>query len=350
MRITLHDNLHPSAGGRPGAKRPPIDDAGRAPWVKAMHAWLERVPAQGGAFAADLDVGTLRMRVRRHGTALSAVWSVGPSEQVVASSVLLPGEARDDDEAAVAALRSRVPPPPFDDGDYAVLVAEPRPCIGTLYLDARWHENARVELAATALGVAALLGPTGRLSVQDEPKPAPPLPPAPAELVRRDSLMFNFTRDRLQLVMDMVTKKGCAAIDQMPGVHFRVYPPPQFLERPGALRQVNIFDRLEDTSWCVRWYDNRCDRLSFGEFLGFIDQLVQVENAFAAATGTIKPNPPVEQNKSVWGERPRTSATERRPIKVARTLKTRELVEDANIRRLFAAVALEPATLPPDGH
>ena len=347
MRFTLHDNIHPSAGEADASWRPAIDDAARAPWVRAMHERLAAVPPDGGAFAADLDadVGTLRVRARRHGAALSASWSVGVPERVVAASVLLAGEVPADDDLAARSLRDHAPPLPFGDADFAALRSEPRPCLGTMYLDARWYANARVELAATAMALAAMFGPSGRLSVEGAPPAAAAPSPPPDETAPRGGLKFNFTRERLQLVMEMVTKKGSAAIEHLPGVHFRVYPPREFVGRPGVLRGRNVFDTLRDSTWWVRWYDNRCDRLAFGELLGFLDQLLEVEKAFAAVTGTPVPQGPAPLNASTWGERP--PAAGRRPVKVGRTLDARALVEDAHIRRLLAAVALEPAPLPP---
>jgi hypothetical protein len=310
-----------------------------------MHGRLREAGRDGGAFAADLDVdvGTLRMRVVRHGDDLAAVWSVGGDERVVAASVLLAGAG----DATVRQLRRRVPSLPFAESDYAALASQPRPCLGTLYTDARWYDNARVELAATALALAALYGPEGRLDVAGEAAPAPPARPAAGPWREAPgALKFNFTRERLQHVMGLVGKKGRAAIERMPGVHFRVYPPTEFLARPGVMRGRDVFDKLANTDWWLRWYDGMFDRLAFGEFLGFVDQVLEVEKAYRQATGAeAEHDAPV--NSSVWGTHPPKAPHERRPLKVNRTLDARTLVEDATIRRLFAAVTLEPAPLPP---
>ena len=356
MRITLHDIIHASAGPTRPHQRPAITDEVRAPWVKAMHGQLQRVGRDGGAFAVDfdVDVGLMRLRASRHGSALAAVWSVGGGdgdERVVAASVLLAGGAggdgQRDADAAVAALTDRVPP--FGDAVNAGALAQPRPCLATLYLDGRWYENARVELAATALALASMCGPEGRMSVRDAGAPRPAgadtLPATPFSVLRPDGLKFNFTRERLELVMHMVTKKGSAAIDRLAGPHFRVYPPREFIDRPGALRGRNIFDRLGDTSWCVRWYDGRLDSLSFGEFLGFVDQVAEVERAFREASGAERADSTAPQNSSVWGGTTPRPPGQRRPVRVGRKLDARRLVDDAHIRRLFAAVTLEPAPL-----
>jgi hypothetical protein len=347
VRVTLHDNVHASAGEPHPDLRPPLTDAVRAPWVRAMHGRLREVAPDGGTFAADLDadVGTLRLRATRHGDDLTAIWSVGADERVVAASVLLAGPGG----AALQHLRRCVPPLPFTAPDYAALESQPRPCLGTLYTDARWYDNARVELAATALALAALYGPEGRLTVGGEPaaNPAPPARAAAAGPEARGALKFNFTRERLQHVMSMVAKKGGAAIERMPGSHFHAYPPPEFLSRPGVLRGRDVFDKLAESDWWVRWYDGRFDRLSFGEFLGFVDQVLEVENAYRQAAGVTVEGAPSPVNSSVWGAHPPAAPHERQPLKVSRTLDARRLVEDANVRRLFAAVTLEPASLPP---
>jgi hypothetical protein len=311
-----------------------------------MHARMAEVPRDGGTFAADLDVdvGTLRVRAARHGDDLTAVWSVGGDERVVAASVLLAGNGSD----ALQQLRRRVPSLPFVETAYVALASQPRPCLGTLYTDARWYDNARVELAATALALAALYGPEGRLSVGGEAQPAPPARPVDGPWREAPgALKFNFTRERLQRVMAMVSKKGGAAIERMPGAHFHVYPPTGFLARPGVLRGRNVFEKLADTEWTVRWYDGRVDRLSFGELLGFIDQVLEVEKAYRQAVGADGAVAPGPVNSSVWGVQPPGAPHERQPLKVSRTLDARALVEDLTVRRLFAAIALEPAPLPP---
>jgi len=345
LNFTLHDNIHRSGGEPHPAIRPLLTDALRAPWVRAMHGRLREAARDGGAFAADLDVdvGTLRMRAARHGADVTAVWSVGGDERVVAASVLLAGAG----DGTIQLLRRRVPSLPFSESDYAALASQPRPCLGTLYTDARWYDNARVELAATALALAALYGPEGRLEVAGETALAPP--PQPAAGPWREApgaLKFNFTRERLQHVMALVGKKGKAAIERMPGLHFRVYPPTEFLARPGVLRGRDLFDKLADTDWSLRWYDGVLDRLRFGEFLGFVDQVLEVEKAYRQATGAEGQPAAAPVNSAVWDTPPK-APHERRPLKVNRTLDTRVLVEDATIRRLFTSVVLEPAPLPP---
>ena len=207
MRITLHDNIHSSAGSAHPALRPSLGNAARAPWARAMHQFLERLPREGGTFVADADadVATIRVRAGRHGDAVWAVWSVAPADEVVAASVLLRGAAPPDDDAAIQSMRDAAPALPFGPADFSALAAEPRPCLGTMYLDARWYDNARVELAATALALAAIHGPDGRLSVEGEPTPPPAATPravepraGPWSEKRQDGLKFNFTRERLQ--------------------------------------------------------------------------------------------------------------------------------------------------------
>ena len=356
MRITLHDNIHSSAGSAHPALRPSLGNAARAPWARAMHQFLERLPREGGTFVADADadVATIRVRAGRHGDAVWAVWSVAPADEVVAASVLLRGAAPPDDDAAIQSMRDAAPALPFGPADFSALAAEPRPCLGTMYLDARWYDNARVELAATALALAAIHGPDGRLSVEGEPTPPPAATPravepraGPWSEKRQDGLKFNFTRERLQRVMGMVAKKGSAAIGALPGVHFRVYPPREFLDRPGVLRGRDIFDKLSGTDWWIRWYDDRYDRLVFGDLLGFIDQVAESERAFARSVGREIPASSPAQNSAVWGGTETNRTVERQPVRVNQTLDARRLVRDENVRRLFDLLVLEPAPLPP---
>ena len=350
MNITLHDNIHPSAGPVHPEVRPVIGDAVRAPWVRAMHEQLQRVPRDGGHFVADVDVdvGMMRVRASRHGDAVCAVWSVAPEDKAVAASVLLRGATRRDDDDAVRAMRDAVPSLPFDHTDFAALAAEPRPSLATMYLDARWYDNARVELAATALALAAIHGPDGRLSVPGQsgsPQPSGSQVGRWCD-TRQDGLKFNFTRERLQLVMRMVAKKGSAAIAGRPGAHFRVFPPRQFLEQPGVLRGRDIFDKLAETRWWVRWYDDELDPLSFGELLGFVHQVAEAEQSFTRSIGRDAAPPQRTQNISIWGAPEVGGAGERRTIRVKQTVDARQLVLDENVRRVFKMLMLEPAPLP----
>src|SRR5207237_10278926 len=100
----------------------------------------------------------------------SAAWAGAPAGRVVAVSVLLAGDDGADDAAALAALCGGLPRSHFAESDRARLAAEPRPCLGTVYLDAAWFDNGRVELAATALALAALVGAEGRLPAENAPR------------------------------------------------------------------------------------------------------------------------------------------------------------------------------------
>ena len=372
MRLTLHDNVHPSGGQPQPRTRPPIPDATRAAWVTAMHKLLERARSGDGTVAADLKVGAMKLRMRAtlHGAAASVVWSVGADERPVAASVLFTGEVPRDDAAALAEIRNRARPLPFDAADYDRLSAERRPCLGTLYLDAAWYDSAWVELAATAVAVAALSGPDGRMTEKPDiarstdayadPAPAgddmqPFTRAATSPRSARSSspmdaaqttLEFDFSRDRLQRVLQMAKKKADAAINAVPGIHFRVYPPQAFLDRPGMLDGAQVFDNLKLTTWRVRWYDGEEDQLSFGEFLGFIDQVVELQIAFQDLTRSPPPNTPAPLNHSVWHRGPRSALGRPAPVKVRRTLNTRDLITDSAIRRLFDAVSLETDTAP----
>jgi hypothetical protein len=335
--------------------------------LRATRSREEGGAPDDAAFAADFTSAgvKLRLRGRRHRSALSAVWSVGPDERVVAASVLLAGSALADDAAAVVAVRDGLPRLPFEAADFDQLAAEPRPCLATLYVDARWYDNSRVELAATALALASVHGPERRLEVRDDaPRdnadPAQPEPvPSVVAAVRAAQprvpwfnepprpLQFDFTRPRLQLVMRMVTKKANAAITAMPGVHFRVHPPREFLSDLGVLRGAGIFEKLKDSTWSVRWFDGEEDRLSFGEFLGFLHQVEEIEAAYSQVAGSDTTSRRAPQNESTWGRVKPAGPGGRMPIKVSRVFNTRELTQDDTVRRLLSRVALECEALPP---
>ena len=351
MKLTLHDNIHPSAGTPHPQRRPTIDHAVRASWAKAMHGMLQHADGRGGRFAAEstVDGEKLRMRVQRHGSgsALSVVWSVGAEQRVVAASVLLAGADPSDDVAAIAAVAGNAACRVFGETDYARLAAEPRPCLGTFYLDARWYDNARIELAATALALAAHFGPTDQWTVSQAPgRTQGPGPQSPGPVQTPQAARSDFTPARVKLVMEMVAKKARAAVGGVPGSHFRVYPPREFLDDADALARTGIFDRLSDTIWAVRWYDGRQDALRFGEFLGFIHQVVEIEKAFHIAVQRAELCASPRQNDSVWSRD--RSGGNGIPVKVNGMLDPREIVQDATIRRLFDAVVLESTVSPMD--
>ena len=341
MKLTFHDTILPGAGApRPPEKRTRIADSARGRWVATMHGHLQKMNGDARSFAADLDVSgwMLHMGASRHGDAVAAVWSAGPAKPV-AASVLLAGRIQADDVAALRALRSHWPPLPLGDAECNVAAAQPRPCLATLYLDARWYDNARVELAASALALAALCGPEATLRFSTSaanPKPNPwyrePASPPP----------FDFARGRLRVVMAMVTKKANAAIEGRAGVHFRVYPPAEYRARPQIVRETGVFEKLKDTTWRVRWYDGGDDRLSFGEFLGFLDQVVEVEKAFYASVGQAASPPVQPQNVVIW--RPATThhPVERKEVRVKGMLNTHQLGTDSTIQRLLSVVTVEP--------
>jgi hypothetical protein len=360
MRLTLHDNIHASAGTPHPDSRPAISRETRAAWVRAMDRLVVLAETRGGSVAADFtfDGTKLRMRARRHGAAWSAAWSLGAEERVVAASVLLTGDVETDDAAALVEIRSRVPPLPFGDADYAGVGAEHRPCLATLYLDAAWYHNARIELAATALALAALSAADARLSVRAAGRPSSDTPPEPTRTdydttpTRTASgagatPKFDFSRERLQLVLRMAKKKADAAIAALPGVHFRVYPPLEFLDHPGVLTRGGVFDRLRDTTWRVRWHDGAQDELAFGEFLGFIHQIVGLEKAFQEATGSVPTAHPAPQNHSVWQPTRRNDAGGRAQVRFRNTMNALELVRDETVRGLLNAVVLESTSSPP---
>jgi hypothetical protein len=162
-------------------------------------------------------------------------------------------------------------------------------------------------------------------------------------------LKFDFTRPRLELVMRMVAKKGKAAMASVPGAHFRVYPPADVLRRPGVLKEPTVFEKLKDSSWCVHWYDGSQDRLSFGEFLGFIHQIIEIENAYLSVVQPGSRLSPGPKNFATWGQKRSNGSAARVPIKVRRALDVRELTKATTIRRLLSSIAIEAKSINP-GH
>ena len=344
MRITLHDTILADAGeARPDSRPTPGDDV-RAPWVRKMHERVLAADIRGGSFAAGFRVGAwvLKIHAVRHGTAVAAVWSVAadgePSAQVVAASVLLSGDDGADDEAALRVLRDHAARLPVPDGDYAEIARQPRPCLATLYLDADFYNNGSIELLATALSLATLVGPEGKLNVAPRPEPAPQPAPAPA------SAPPGLSPERMGLIMEMVKKKANLAFEGVSGVHFRVFAPRAFADRRGGAGR-DLYARLKDTAWWVRWNDDRLDRLTVAEFLAFVDQVREIEKAFyAAVAGEAPKSPAAKANDSTWvrsdpaGPRPA-------PLRVRHRFDSNKLVEDDVVRRLLDAVDIEP-TLP----
>lgn len=336
MRLTLHDHIPLSAGDPHPEARPQFDAGERSRALEVMLERLAEVPRDHRG-VIDVAMGWLALRagIARHGDALASVWQPPGLKGPVAASLLLAGRSPVDDAAAVKSLRAFEPRLPFLPEDYDAVVVRPRPCLATLYLDARWYDNGVIDLAADALALAVLVGRGGVLKVAGADAPAPSHPSP-----RGGPLKFNFTRERLGLVMEMVTKKAQAAIERLPGTHFRVYPPPEFLARPFVLQGADIYDSLEATEWTVRWYDGREDRLSFGEFLGFLDQLGEIETAFHAAAG-VEPAQTQPHNTSVWAAPPPDPGG-RRPVTMKGRLDVSRLVEDEAIRRLLGRVKIKP--------
>src|SRR5665213_1761166 len=89
--------------------------------------------------------------------------------------------------------------------------------------------------------------------------------------------------ERMQLIGGMVKKLANHALSGASGSHFRAYPPSQVVNNPKILEESDLFTKLKETVWWVRWYDDRYDQLSFLEFIGFVYQIVQARQAFAAA-------------------------------------------------------------------
>ena len=382
MQLILHDLfVRPAVEPQPEL-RPAIDPDVRVRWVRALYDCIQQVPPDKSRFTARLTVGTTRFRLcaSRHGAAWAAVWSTGATGEAVAASILLVGRDSADDTAAVRALEVHEPPLGVEPADIEAISELGRPCLGTLYLDVRRYNDSSIELLATALALAALHGPDGTLSVPREPSSlqsaraklstpggeadhgsARALPintPAPSPFraaTGPGDLKVRLVRERLQLVMEMVSKKSSAAIKQIPGNHFRVYAPAPFLRRPSPLGGPDIFDQMKDTYWTVLWHDGRRDVLAFAELLAFLDQVVECERAYESSVLGTQSNDSIgstsrkavgpgstPKNANVW-KQPGLAAGELRTVRAKGRVDLRKLAADETIRHLLGLTVLEQA-------
>src|SRR5215212_7053541 len=85
---------------------------------------------------------------------------------------------------------------------------------------------------------------------------------------------FGITQDRFNFIMAMVGKRLNAGRHTKAHIHFRAYPPAEFLSQPDLLKSQQIYEKLKDTVWWVNWYDGTFDQVRFIEFLAFIDQQI----------------------------------------------------------------------------
>lgn len=337
MRLVLHDHVPAAPDASAAPVRPTFPQSDRSTVLSRVLRWLGGAPRDARPARAAIRIGwhLLRVETSFHGRSVAAVWSAGAGEPV-AASLILAGASAADDGAAIESLRRRASGLPFAADDYASVAARPRPCLGTLYVDSRWYDNGIIELAATSLALAVLEGPGAVLNEPDASGRTPPGVAGPPPFAGESRP--RFTRERVAFVMGLVSRKVDAAVARVSGRHFKVYPPEELLADPFALERAAVFGRLGHTDWSVRWYDGREDRLTFAEFLAFLDQLIGVEKAFqskvsgAAVAGHLL-------NDSVWQA---PSPTGRRPMTVKANLVEARLGDDTVIRGLFERVELEP--------
>jgi hypothetical protein len=125
-------------------------------------------------------------------------------------------------------------------------------------------------------------------------------------------------------------KKINAELCGKTGSHFRVYPPPTFLDTENVLNGPEIYDRLGETTWYLKWSDEQIDPLRFIELLVFIDQVIGTEAALkqVIATARASGTQPAKINVSGGGFAPA------------------ELAKDESIRALLARIEIEEEALP----
>lgn len=157
--------------------------------------------------------------------------------------------------------------------------------------------------------------------------------------------------ERMRHIGSMVKKKANAALSARPGMHFRVYPPPEYLADPAVLNEPGVYARLKDTVWWVRWYDDQYDPLSFIEFLAFVDQIGAAERAFRKATAGVSAIAGHRASKHGGGWQPKKDRS-RKPepvrVRVEGRLVVADLVADVRVRALFNVVDLETVARPND--
>jgi hypothetical protein len=157
--------------------------------------------------------------------------------------------------------------------------------------------------------------------------------------------------ERMKHVFSMVKKKANAALSGQPGVHFRVYPPWEYLQRPEVIEGAGVYEQLKGTVWWVRWYDESYDQLTFIEFVAFIDQIIETKRAFERATNAVTSRSGHRQSKHAGGWQPkkdRSGKAKSKPIRVAveGVHAIPDLVADDRIRSLFSVVDLESTARP----
>jgi hypothetical protein len=165
---------------------------------------------------------------------------------------------------------------------------------------------------------------------------------------------YGLTEDRVRHILSMVKKKANIALSGRSGNHFRVHPPTEFLEHATITNESNIYDKMKETVWWVRWYDDQYDQLRFIEFLVFVHQVIQAKRAFDEASKTVLNHPAVQKgSKHAGGWQPK-KVRGRKPkkregtigVKVEGGFAPAELSKDEMIRALFSKTTFEPTTRP----
>ena len=170
---------------------------------------------------------------------------------------------------------------------------------------------------------------------------------------KRAPQIFRLTKGRLNHVLAMVYKKVGAA-DKTRGIHFWVYPPRAFLDDVVILESAGIFQALRGTVWWVKWYDGQYDQLEFGEFLAFVDQILDAQRVFDKVGHALPAIARYQRSKHSEGWQPkkdRSKKSKPRPVKLRALggLDLSTLIEDDYIRGLFKTTVIE-RTIRPEPH
>ena len=89
--------------------------------------------------------------------------------------------------------------------------------------------------------------------------------------------LANLSRERVSLLSSLIYK--CTS----EGKEFRLYPPDEVCQNPDVLKSEDILEKLDGTTWVIRYRDGTDEELTFAETLSFLHELRsvlrQIDNA-----------------------------------------------------------------------
>lgn len=82
--------------------------------------------------------------------------------------------------------------------------------------------------------------------------------------------LANLSRERVSLLSQLIYK--CTS----EGKEFRLYPPDEVCQDPQVLKADEIIEKLDGTTWVIRYRDGTEEELSLAETLSFLHELRSV--------------------------------------------------------------------------